>query len=264
MALSIPTRVLGGPDPAADVNAIVTETNRVAAIVDGDVATLLNGIDVAADARSLRFKDVVSPPASNPVSSVKLYSDAGTLKVRNPAGDVLSLNGLAASPTPEDQALAGWSFDSAGIQGSSQLTSGTIYLARIPIRRTVAVTKIWLGVGTIGSGFTGAQTWAGLVGPTGTVLASAGAATALGTTGAQSVTISSQTLAPGVCWVALLAVASTMPFLTRGSNTVLNANLSAAAFRFAVNGTGQTALPGSFTLASNSATNALTLWAALS
>ncbi len=269
MALSIPTRAVNDPDPAADVNAVVTEVNRVGAIVDGAVSTFLNAVDVTTDARTMAIKNVVSAPSGNPTSAVKLYSESGTLKVRNPSGDVLLLDGAGSNPRPEDHGLASWAFDPVAAGLATQTTSGSIYLVRLPIRRAATVGTIWFGIGTAASGITSGQALAGLVGPTGTVLASASIATQIAATGVQSVTVTSQALAQGYCWVAFLVVASTMPFFahaTPAANAtgLMNVNLSAAAYRYAINGTSQTALPGSFTLASNSQTNAKGIWVGLS
>lgn len=266
MALAIPSRSINDPDPAGDVNDIVTEVNRLGGIVDGDLATFLNAVDVATDARTLGIKNVVTPPGANPVSAVKVYSESGTLKVRNPSGDVLLLDGPGSGPRPDDQGFISWAYDPVTVGATTiQLTSGTIYLARLSIRRAASISTLWLNVGTAASGVTSGQTFAGLVGPTGTVLTTAGAATAIGSTGVRSIAITPQTVAQGYCWVALLFVATTMPFLTStATGSVLNANLTASAFRFAINGTSQTALPGSFTLASNTETNARGVWVAAS
>jgi hypothetical protein len=269
MALSIPTRAINDPNPAADVNLIVTEVNRVGGIVDGAVSTFLNAVDVTTDARTMGIKNVVSAPATNPVSAVKLYAELGTLKVRNPSGDVLALDGPPTSWRPDDHNLVSWSCDPTLAAASVQLTSGTIYLVKLPIRRSTTVGTIWFGVGTAAAGVTGAQTLAGLVGPTGTTLASATIATQVAATGAQSVAITPQPVAQGFCWVALLIVATTMPFLAHttpvtNATTLMNVGLAASAYRFAVNGTAQTALPGSFTLASNTQTNAKGIWVGVS
>ncbi len=267
MALSTPTRLVGDGDPAADMNVSVLETNRIGAIVDGPVATFLNAVDVTTDARTMGVKDVVTPPAVNPVSAVKVYSQAGTLKVRNPAGDVLALDGQSATYQPGDHGLLGWTYDPAITPGNIQPVSGTIYLCAIPVRKTVTVSTVWFGVGTVASGVTAGQTKFGLVSPAGVVLSSGGAGTAVATLGAQGVTLAvAQSCPPGVYWAALLVVATTMPFLARstGTLTVLNANLAASAYRFATNGTAQTTLPASFTLASNSQAAAIPFWAAVS
>jgi hypothetical protein len=49
-----------------------------------------------------------------------------------------------------------------------------------------------------------------------------------------------------------------------GTTTTPNANLSNALQRFSVNGTGQTALPASVTLTSNTGTGAQPFWVAMS
>lgn len=172
-----------------------------------------------------------------------------------------------ASDQPQDHALAAWTVDPATAEATTLLVNGTQYLAKVHVRNRVAVTKVWW-IGTSGAVTpTAGQNWVGLYNSAGTLLASAGIDTQIAATGPQSATITSTVLEAGSYWVVLLCNAVTAATLARagGQNSAANSvNQTSAALRFAVNGTGKTALDAAITPASNTSTGSSALFAAVS
>lgn len=170
---------------------------------------------------------------------------------------------------PEDYGLIAWSSDPAiGTSTTQTVTNGTIYLSALRIRRAVTITNVHWAPNAAGVTPTSGQNFAALVSSAGTILSSVGV-DALVTTAAGNkpiaVLAAPQAVAAGMYWVALLFNAATPPVLLRTSGQQLGTNnygLAAAGLRFATNGTAATALPGSFTPASNVAGPAL--WVAVS
>ena len=187
------------------------------------------------------------------------------------------LTGTFPSPTLANSSVSGWlpgdnalllangDPDTAGVN-SSLLTAGTVYLAKLTARSPLTVTNLWFGL-TVAGTLTSAGSFAGLYSSAGTLLSgSADIVTQLtGATGGISVPLTApQAVAGGAfVWAALLVNLSvTQPTMSRGQGGSLpDLNLTPAAFRFAVNGTGQTTLPASFTPSANAGTGGINLWA---
>jgi hypothetical protein len=159
--------------------------------------------------------------------------------------------------------------DAAGTQ-SGALTAGTVYLNRVNIRVTQTYSTAWWLTSAAG---TGASTgsFVGLYSSAGTLLTSSSdIASKLTSTGAQSQNFTTpQSLTAGTfVWVALVVnLATTQPQLRCSAINVpatLNLNLTAANFRSATNGTGQTSLPGPITPSSNTSGTANSIWFGLS
>jgi hypothetical protein len=173
----------------------------------------------------------------------------------------------AVSWQPSDNALLACSTgDPALLTSTAILTAGTLYLAKLPIRSAVTITNLVFEVATVAAGAS-TGTFAGLYSSAGALLSgSADVNAAFLAQGPATCALSApQALAAGgFVWAALLAnFATTQPTLLKGSTAtgnVPNVGLAAAVYRFAVNGTGLVALPGSITPASNSASGLLTLW----
>lgn len=167
---------------------------------------------------------------------------------------------------PREHGLVAWTGDPITVPSSVASSAGAIVLSALYVNRAVSITKILWGIGTAGSGVVAGQNFIGLVDPSGTVIATVGVDARVTTTGLFTETISSTALLPGTYRVAFLFNATGMPQVYRHDS--LNAALvnvgitSAANYRFATNGSGATALPGSFTLSSN-ATTVNTCFAAL-
>lgn len=148
-------------------------------------------------------------------------------------------------------------------------TAGSVYLIKIPIRAAITATNVVLGMATAGSGAS-TGTFAGLYNSAGTLLSGSAdlAAVFTGATGGVTCPLTTpQALTGGTfVWAAVLTnLATTQPSLIRGStnSAFSNAFLTAASFRFAINGTVQTALPASITPASNASPAGGNYWAGI-
>ncbi|MEU7978255.1 glycosyl hydrolase family 28-related protein [Micromonospora sp. NPDC049081] len=208
--------------------------------------------------------------------AVVRHSDAGAeldspLTISRATGDTVlgaSLDVVAQALgiwTPRNAGLVAWTFDPANVSTGKSTVNGTLYMVAVLVPRAATVTKILWGNNTAGVSATAGQNWVGLIGPTGTMLASAGVDADVSTTGLRTTTISSTAVTPGRYWVAMLFNASTPPQVYRGSDlnaTLANAGQAGSSTRWATNGTGLTTLPGSVTTASNTPSQ-FQLWAAI-
>lgn len=184
------------------------------------------------------------------------------------SGDIVTASGVHLPPgtaMPDDHGYSEWTGDPENIQGATVLVAGTVYLRKIPIRRIQTPTVLTFSLSVAATLPTAGQSFAGIYSSAGTRLATAGIDTQLALTGPQDVTIAPGQLAVGFVWGAIVANASVLcqPHRMGTVTTPPNANLTAATFRNAVNGTVQTSLPASITPASNSGTGAITMWMAL-
>jgi hypothetical protein len=181
-----------------------------------------------------------------------------------------SIGAAAAAAVPwqpsDNGLLACSAGDPALLTSTAIMTAGTLYLARLPVRAAITITNLIFEVSAVAVGAS-AGTFAGLYSSAGVLLS--GSADVNGSflaAGPATCALSApQSLAAGgFVWAALLAnFATTQPTLLKGATAtgnVPNVGLSAAAYRFAVNGTVLASLPGSVTPASNSAAGLLTLW----
>jgi hypothetical protein len=161
---------------------------------------------------------------------------------------------------PQDHSLEAWSVDPSRASSSTLLTNGTQYFAALYIRNTVTVTKLHFLVGTAGVTATAGQNWIGLYNNSGTKLVDVGIDALITSAGPQVATIASTTLTPGVYWVGFVCNAATAVTLARagGINSSGNSmNLTAANYRFFVNGTAKTTLDATITPASNTVTGSV-------
>jgi hypothetical protein len=186
----------------------------------------------------------------------------------------LTVGGQAYAVNPsqwqaEDYGLISWSSDpSIGTSTTNAVTNGTIYLSALKIRRATTITNVHWAPGTAGVTPTSGQNFAALVNSSGVILSSVGIDALVTTAGGNkpvAVLGAPQAVGVGTVWVALLFNASTPPVLLRTSGQQTGTNnygLTAATYRYAINGTGATALPGSFTMGAN--TVGPSLWVAVS
>jgi hypothetical protein len=205
-------------------------------------------------------------------NSFPSITDAGPLTV---GGDVsvtgnLHVTGAALGEVvPANQNLVAWTYDPSSASNSTQVTLGTVYLCAVYVQRTVAITKMyWQVASATGGTPTSNQNVIGLFNSSGTLLQSAVIDADISSTGLKTATISSQSVTAGsMYWVGFVFNAGTAPTVARttavtGTGTLVNVGLTAASFRFAVNGTGQTTL-ASITPSNNTATTFAGPWAAI-
>jgi hypothetical protein len=195
-----------------------------------------------------------------------LRNGGGDLATVGPGGDLHVASRALGDYHPADHGLAAWAYDPASAVNTTVVTNGTVYLVKMTVPRSVTVTRILWHVGVAAATPTAGQNHLGLYNSAGTRLATAGVDGDITSTGLKSTTITGQAVTAGDYWVGLVFNAATPPGLARttglaGSAGLINAGLSAAGYRFATNGAGQTALPASLTPGSNA--QGIPLWAAI-
>jgi hypothetical protein len=171
---------------------------------------------------------------------------------------------------PSDNSLLGANADILEMVNTTVLTAGTIYLAKLPVRSTSLVTNVvWAmsaaGVGASTGSFTGLYSAAGpqLSGSADVAASLTGATGQIPLALTTPQTVAGSALESAWPWAVLVVnLATTQPTMCRANGTIaaVNGSLGAANFRFGVNGTGQTALPGSITPGANTASGAIGLW----
>jgi hypothetical protein len=218
----------------------------------------------------------------NNASASVTYSKTSSTVLR----DITTFNTGSAMPTgllqyplttvnnptfaPADHGLITWSQDPATCRSTGDnITSGTIYLCKVKIvDRSTIVSNVLLSILNTPTLMTAGQNFVGLYDSTGTRLAlSADQAANWTTAGLKTIALTSpQTLAVGSYYVAILMVSTgTVPQLLQGngaSASALNAGLTTGTARWLNTAAGNTSLPTSITLSSQS-TNAGSRWVAL-
>jgi len=163
-----------------------------------------------------------------------------------------------------DHGFLSWTADPAVISGAAAaLTAGQVYLSKLKIVNRAS--NIVYYVSNAGVTLTAGQNLVGLYDSSGTrLVVSADQTTAMGTTGTKTAAITPQTLAVGTYYVAFLANGTTVPQVgSAGGNTGINiAGLTASTARALNTAAGNTSLPATIALASQSANTAVR-WAAL-
>jgi hypothetical protein len=185
------------------------------------------------------------------------------------SGNLAVAGNALGADSPASHGVAAWCYDPALAVNSTQLTAGTLYLVRVNIAANVTATKIYWWVASTGSSAVAGQNVVGLYDSAGTLLASANVDASFSSATLKTTTIAATALSAGsFYWVGMVFNASVTPTLTRASgwsgvDTAANLGLAAAAYRFAKNGTGRTALPSSITPGSNVGTDFAGPWAAV-
>lgn len=174
-----------------------------------------------------------------------------------------------ATFTPADHGLVAWTHDPATLRSASNATtSGTVYLCKVKVvNRSSVATNVIVGIEAAGVTLTAGQSFVGLYNSSGTLLsASADQSGNWTSTGLKTIALGApQTLAVGSYYVAILSVGATPPQFAMGAGgaTTVSAGLTAGTARFLTGPTGQTSLPASITLSSQTITSGAR-WAALS
>jgi hypothetical protein len=173
--------------------------------------------------------------------------------------------GLTGSWLPSDNSLLGALWDPDLSPQASLAVAGTVYLVKIAPRVSTLISNIWWSLNAVGVGAS-TGSFSGLISPAGSLLTGSAdidtqLTSAIGLIGVPLTT--PQTVNVGsFAWGVLVAnLATTQPTLWRGIAPQFgNANQTPATYRFATNGTGASALPGTITPASNSQAAALAFW----
>jgi Pectate lyase superfamily protein len=173
---------------------------------------------------------------------------------------------------PADGGYLEWNFDPSLMQSGTTAGSGTIYLARVNIRKTsISVTSVSLYLQAAGTTLTASECFAGIYNSSGTLIGATADQSGNWTSNGSAVHTMAlsggpYSLSQGFVWVAILANwTGTAPSFGRAQNNqanAANAGFAAASARFATNGTG-TSLPSTITPSSNSLI-ATEWWVALS
>jgi hypothetical protein len=234
----------------------------------------------AGDTIALKSTDPSTTDARTPIAHAATHATAGSdpltpaaIGALPTAGGTISgslaVTGRAlGQATPAVHGFAAWCYDQALAVNSSQLSNGVVYLTRVDLAASGPVAKLYWWIAGNGASPVAGQNWAGLMDPSGTLLAATNVDSVITSAGPKTTTISSQSLLAGTFyWVALLFNASVPPTLTRatgwtGVEAAANLNLAPAEYRFAKNGTGQTTL-SSITPGSNTGTDFAGPWAAV-
>jgi hypothetical protein len=171
------------------------------------------------------------------------------------AGDSLDVPAyLAGIQHPRLYGYAGWTYPPDNATSGKAGIAGTLYLAGFSIPRPVTITKLAWGNNTAGVAPVTNENWIGLYSASGAKLAGVNVDARVTTPGAWKETVTAVALSPGTYWVAYLFNATTMPQPFRLGDVsagLMNLGLSASTLKYAINGTGLTALPSSITPGSN-------------
>jgi hypothetical protein len=256
------TRILNGYCDSNNINLKIT-SGVVAPTVDG---TFQGGVTA-----NVQDNGSLSPSIVNawPNSGSNSYSSVALTNV-----NAYTLNGVQVPGNvfqASDHNLIAWSYDPALPTNSLALsTGGVVHLVKVILRYAATINNVLYQVNTAGATLTSGQNFVGVYDSGGTRRAvSADQTTAWGSTGLMTTAMTaSYSAAAGVYYIAFVANGTTGPALARlnglaGAGATINAGLTAATYRFATNGSGNTSLPASLTLSSNS-TESVPYWAALS
>lgn len=169
---------------------------------------------------------------------------------------------------PGEQGLLAWTYDPnmAGhvTAQSSGGVAGRITLVRIPIRRRILWSNIWLGLSGVDAAATLSNNYLGVYDTTGTLRGTTADISASYMTGAIAKPFplaTPFTANPGFYYIAMLLngtwTTNSLTFKASGAGVSVNAGLAAPNLRYSHLLTVQTSLPASLTLA-NQVTSAIT------
>lgn len=234
-----------------------------------DLNTALDELQADADAAQATADTAASGVSSLSSSVTTLQGDVTTLQAADTALDArLDALESAGAFQPPDHGLVAWTADPGAIGGAGfTLVAGQVYLTRLKVMNAVTANNVIYQVTTAGTSLTAGQCFVGLYNSSGTLLASsADQAAAMASTGTKTAAITPQSLVAGSYYIAFLANgAATQPSVAggAGNSALTNVSLTAASARALNTSAGNTSLPASITLASQTTNNA-TRWGALS
>ncbi len=246
-------------------------------VADGDSLQIIEDLNTTSNVPNIferiRIENNTGSTVTYTKSSSTVFRDITTFNTGNalPAGLLQYPLSNVNNPTfaPADQGLITWTHDPATLRSASNSsTSGTVYLMKVKIvDRATVVTNVIVGLETAGATLTAGQNFVGLYNSSGTRLAVSADQSANWTTaGVKTIPLTApQTLAVGSYYVAILAVGTTPPTFAMGAggSTNINVGLTTGTARFLTGPTGQTSLPASITLGSQTQSTG-GRWAALS
>lgn len=189
----------------------------------------------------------------------------------NTSGDARA-NLLMDADLPSEQGLLAWTYDPnmAGhvTAQSSGGVAGRITLVRIPIRRTITWSNIWLGLSGIDAGATLTNNYLGVYDSSGVLKGTTADISAMYMTSAIAKAfplVAPFTATPGFYYIAMLLngtwTTNSLHFKASGAGVSVNAGLTAPNLRYSNMLTAQTSLPASLTLANQLTTIITTGWA---
>lgn len=172
---------------------------------------------------------------------------------------------------PSEQGLLAWTYDPnmAGhvTAQSNAGVAGRITLVRIPIRRTITWSNIWLGLSGVDAGASLSNCYLGVYNAAGTLMgttADISSSLMSGATAKALALATPFTATPGMHFIAMLLngtwTTNSLTFKASGAGVSVNANLSAPNLRYSNILTSQTSLPSSLTLANQATTIITTGW----
>lgn len=173
---------------------------------------------------------------------------------------------------PSEQGLLAWTYDPnmAGhvTAQSNAGVAGRITLVRIPIRRTITWSNIWLGLSGVDAGASLSNCYLGVYDTAGTrrgVTADISSSLMSGAVAKALPLATPFTAAPGFYFIAMLLngtwTTNSLHFKATGAGISVNAGLSAPLLRFSNMLTGQTSLPASLDLTQQATSIINTGWA---
>lgn len=173
---------------------------------------------------------------------------------------------LGADQMPSDHGFEVWTHDPYAPASAVGGVSGTVYVVRLPVRRTYTLAALWWGVVTSGVTPVAGQNEVGLYSPAGTRLGAVNVDAQVTSTGAKRTALSVPVLSSyAFVWAGFVFNNATNPVMLRGSSfeSTPSMNLPTTGLRAAVAATGATQLPASFAPAGLTTSNCITFFAAL-
>lgn len=245
-------------------------------IAGGDTVKVIEDANTTSNAPNIFERIRIENNTSGTVTYSKTTStvlrDITTFNTGNamPAGLLQYPLSVVNSPAfrPDDHGLITWTDPPGTLSGAGfGLTTGQVYLSKFKIvDRATVVSNIKYYLTVAQAGGTSGQNFVGLYNSSGTLLIASGDQTTnFSTTGEKTAAITPQTLAVGSYYVAFLANHSTTaPSVAGGGGNsgLTNVGLTAGTGRFLNTSAGNSTLPASITLASQSL-NTASRWAGL-